>query len=69
MWQKIDSPDSIMAIHAGDTISQHPGDRLFEFKIQEIDSGYVSAVHPDGKLSMKFFHLNYLYYDNWYLKQ
>jgi hypothetical protein len=69
MWKKIVSTDSVIAIHTGDIVSQNPDDPSLDFKIHVKESGYVSVVHTNGKESMKFFPINYLYYDNWYLKE
>ena len=69
MWKKIDSTDAVIAIHPDDIVSQNPDDPSSEFKIQAIDSGYVSVVHPAGMIAMKFFPVNYLVYDKWWVKE
>ena len=70
MWKKIQSDDSIIAIHAGDIISQTPFGTFFEFVIKTLGKGYLSAFHnnKDGKWVMIHFPLNDLQKDNWWVK-
>ena len=70
MWNKIQSNDSVIAIHAGDTISQTPFGTLVEFVVKTLEQGYLSAFHNnvDGAWVMKHFPLNDLQKDNWFVK-
>jgi len=69
MWKKIESTDILTAIHPGDTITQNPDDPSFEFQIQTLEHGYVSAIDTNRKEDMKFFPKNYLVYDKWWVKE
>ena len=69
MWKKIESADSVTAIHSGDIISQNPDDPSSEFKIQTLKQDYVFAIDTIYKADMKCFPKSYLIYDKWWVKE
>ena len=69
MWKKVDSPETFELLKPGDIMCRNSPNNKDQFRIEKIESGYVTAVHDDGYFDLKIVHEKYLLRSNWWVKE
>ena len=69
MWKKIDNKEIVAKITIDDVITENPGDSSDQFIIRRKGTGYISAVHINGKIDIRVFPEKELLSGRWWVKE